>query len=81
MRTPYLRLDPMPNGAGDTVAAIFLARYLETREAAPALGHAASAIFAVIAATQAAGTRELQLIAAQDQLVVPARTFAVEPVG
>ncbi len=81
VRTPFLRLDPMPNGAGDTVAAVFLARYLESREAAPALGHAASAIFAVIAATQAAGTRELRLVATQDQLVAPVRTFAVEAVG
>ena len=33
------------------------------------------------AKTKRAGTRELQLIAAQDQLVEPARRFAVEPVA
>lgn len=81
VRTPYLALDPMPNGAGDTVAALFLARYLQSRDPAAALGHAAAAIFAVIAATQAAGTRELQLIAAQDQWVDPVRKFQVTSVS
>lgn len=81
VRTPYLALDPMPNGAGDTVAALFLARYLQSRNPAAALGHAASAIFAIVAATQAAGTRELQLIAAQEQLVEPARKFEVTSVS
>ncbi len=81
VRTPYLRLDPMPNGAGDTVAAIFLAQYLKSRDVAAALAHAAAAIFAVLRATQAAGTRELRLIAAQDELVAPVRTFEVESIG
>ena len=80
VRTPYLPLDPMPNGAGDSVAALFLARYLETRDVAAALGHAAAAIFGVIEATGRAGTRELQLIAAQDELVAPSRRFEVEAV-
>ena len=78
VRTPYLALDPMPNGAGDSVAALFLARYLKTRDVPAALGQAASAIFAVIEATGKAGTRELQLIAAQDELVAPTRRFEVE---
>ena len=80
VRTPYLALDPMPNGAGDSVAALFLAQYLKTREVPAALGHAAAAIFAVIKATAKAGTRELQLIVAQDELVAPSRRFEVEPV-
>jgi pyridoxine kinase len=79
VRTPYLALDPMPNGSGDMVAALFLAHYLTTRDPAAALGAAASAVFAVLEATQAAGTRELQLVAAQDRLVNPARRFTAEP--
>ena len=72
--TPRLPLDPPPNGAGDCVAAVFLAKYLETGDPAKALGHAAAAIYAVFSATLKAGTRELQLIAAQDQLVRPERS-------
>ena len=63
------------------MAAIFLARYLETRAPATALAQCAAAVFAVLRATQAAGTRELQLIAAQDELVRPERKFEVEPLG
>ena len=81
VRTPYLTLDPMPNGAGDAVAALFLAHYLKTKDPAKALGAATAAVFAVLEATGAAGTRELQLIAAQDRLVKPPRRFEVERVG
>jgi len=78
--TPRLPLDPPPNGAGDCVAAVFLAKYLETGDPAKALGHAAAAIYAVFSATLKAGTRELQLIAAQDELVRPERMFEVRKV-
>ncbi|EWY41205.1 pyridoxamine kinase [Skermanella stibiiresistens SB22] len=78
--TPRLPFDKPPNGAGDCVAAVFLAKYLESGDAAGALGHAAAAIYAVFAATLKAGTRELQLIAAQDELVRPSRLFEVRPV-
>jgi pyridoxine kinase len=83
--TPFLHMDPAPNGAGDALAALFLAFYIKggrSIEAVPeALGQAAAAVFAVIAETQRAGTRELQLIAAQDQLARPSRHFPVEPVA
>ena len=39
-----------------------------------------SALYAVLERTHAAGTREIQLIAAQDQLAAPTRVFAAEPV-
>jgi pyridoxine kinase len=65
------RLDLSPNGAGDAMAAIFLGRYLTTRSVEIALSDAASAIFAILQATATAGTRELQLITAQDALLAP----------
>jgi len=73
--TPRLDVEPAPNGAGDCVAALFLAKLLETGSPPDALAHAASAIFAVFSATHAAGTRELALIPAQSELVQPARRF------
>jgi pyridoxine kinase len=77
--TPLL---PTPgNGAGDAFAALFLARYLDGRDVAAALGLAVSAIHAALAATVARGAAELALVAAQDQLVAPARRFAVRRVG
>ncbi|MCH8925190.1 MAG: pyridoxal kinase PdxY [Proteobacteria bacterium] len=79
--TPLLACDPQPNGAGDLLAALYLGHYLRTREPARALEAAAAATFAVLARTQAAGTRELQLIAAQDEIVRPTRHFSAERIG
>lgn len=78
--TPRLPLDPPPSGAGDAVAALFLAHYLKTRDAAAALEGAAAAINAVFQETRRAGTRELQLIAAQDAMAAPSVRFPVEQV-
>lgn len=83
--TPWLDMDPPVNGAGDTVAALFLGHYLladdRSNRVAEAAAKAASATFALIEATHAAGSRELQLIAAQEKLVQPDRLFAAERVG
>ncbi|QRK07920.1 pyridoxal kinase PdxY [Archangium violaceum] len=79
--TPQLPLDPPPNGAGDAVAALFLSHLLRGRDAGEALGETAASIFGIFSATQAAGTRELQLVAAQEELVNPSQRFAVERVA
>ena len=78
--TPRLKLDPMPSGAGDVAAALFLAAYLETRDAAKALADTAGRIFAVFEATQRLGGRELALIQAQDQVAQPKRRFEAKKV-
>lgn len=80
--TPFLPLEPPPNGAGDAVTALFLAHYLKSNRSVPeALSGMAAAIYEVIATTKAAGTRELQFIAAQEGLVRPGRSFTAEPVA
>jgi len=65
------RVDMPANGTGDSFAALFLGRFLATRDVADALGHAASAVCALLRATAARGERELALVAAQDVLVAP----------
>ncbi|MET4700830.1 pyridoxine kinase [Constrictibacter sp. MBR-5] len=75
---PYV--DAPASGAGDVFAAVFLARWLEKRDAARALSLAVSSIHAVIAATAAAGGDELALIAAQDMLPAPSPIWPVQPV-
>ncbi len=79
--TPHLPLQPPPNGAGDAVAALFLSHLLRGRDAGAALGETAASIFGIFSATHAAGARELQLVAAQEELVAPTRRFAVERVA
>jgi len=74
--TPLLPL--FANGAGDLAAALFLGHWLRTRDAASALGDAASGIYAVIEATWRSGEAELQLVAAQDALLSPPRRFTAQ---
>jgi pyridoxine kinase len=76
--TPLIGFEIMPNGTGDTVAALFTAHWLEGGDVAAALGKAASSIYAVLETTRALGERELQLVAAQDRLVAPPRRFIAE---
>jgi len=65
------------NGAGDLTAALFLAELLSSADAPAALGRTAAIIFSVLEATVAAGQRELQLVAAQNEIVQPSRSFEV----
>jgi pyridoxine kinase len=78
VRTP--RLDVSVNGAGDATAALFLAHWLETRSAATALQRAAASVFGLLARTAEARSREILLVAAQEEYVNPSRTFDVTEV-
>ena len=78
VRTP--RLSVAVNGAGDAIAALFLAHWLETRSAGEALGRAAASVWGLLRRTEEAGSREILLVAAQDEVVSPSRTFPVEEV-
>jgi pyridoxine kinase len=75
VRTP--RLSVSVNGAGDAIAALFLAHWLRSRSAEQALGCAAASVFGLLARTAEAGSREILLVAAQDEYVQPTRTFEV----
>lgn len=81
VETPRLTFVPPPNGAGDMLAALLTGHLLAGRPAPEALSLAVSGLHAVLRATQAAGTRELQPVAAQDALVAPREVFAARMVG
>lgn len=76
LRTP--RLDCNLNGAGDAIAALFLVHRLRTGDAAEALRLAGSTIYGLLRRTVAAQSRELLLVAAQDEFITPSRLFDVE---
>jgi pyridoxine kinase len=78
VRTPKLPISV--NGAGDAIAALFFAHHLETGSAAEALSRAASSIFGLLRRTAAAGSREILLVAAQEEFVTPSRVFAAEKI-
>ena len=74
LRSPLLPI--APSGAGDATAALFLYHFLTTKRADAAMAAAASAIHGVLRRTYAANSREMLLIAAQDEIVRPSRRFA-----
>ena len=76
VRTPRLKVSL--NGAGDAIAALFLVHFLATRSAQIALSRAVSSVFGLLSRTMEAGSRELLLIAAQDEFVTPSRSFEPE---
>jgi pyridoxine kinase len=76
IRTPKLALTI--NGAGDAIAALFFAHYLRSGSVGEALSRAASSVFGVLLKTAEAGAREIQLVAAQDEIANPSRLFEAE---
>jgi len=72
------RLERMFTGSGDITAALFLAHYLTTGgDAAAALGNTAAAVYSVLKHTTEAGSSELALVAAQQEIVTPSHRFEV----
>ncbi|MBY0333167.1 MAG: pyridoxal kinase PdxY [Acetobacteraceae bacterium] len=77
----HLRMPLLPvsvNGAGDAIAALFLFHRLATGSARVALERAAAAIHGVLRRTAEAGSREILLVAAQEEIVAPSRHFVAE---
>ena len=73
LRTP--RLPVSINGAGDAIAALFLFHRLRHGSARIALEMAGSSVHGLLRRTAEAGSREIMLVAAQDELVTPSRRF------
>ena len=71
------RIDRSFTGSGDVTAAVFLADYLERGSVPAALGRTAEVVYGLLTATARADTRELALVAAQDEFVRPSYRFEV----
>jgi pyridoxine kinase len=76
VRTPKESIQA--NGAGDVTAALFLAHWLRTHNAPEAIALAASSVYGLVAATAKVESRELEIIAAQEEFVRPSRLFVAE---
>lgn len=77
VRTPLLPLSV--NGAGDAIAALFLFHRLRWGEARVAVSAAASSVYGLLRRTAEAGSREIVMVAAQEEFVTPSRVFRAEP--
>lgn len=65
-------------GSGDLTTATFLTHLLQTGDLAATLSATASIVYSVLKVTADSSESELQLVAAQDNLVAPAFTFTAE---
>lgn len=81
IETPRFDITPAPTGAGDMTAALFLGHMLNHASAVVALEKMAATVYGVFEATFHAGSRELQLIPAQDQIVAPTHLFNAIKIG
>jgi pyridoxine kinase len=73
VRTPKLPISPC--GTGDLFASLFVSARLRGSDTPDALGHAASAIFAVLERTAARGTEEMRIVETAALLAHPVRRF------
>ena len=78
VRTPNLPI--CVNGSGDLFAALFFHHWLEAHDTRDALSRATSSVHAIVKATLDSGSRELSLIAAQEEFISPSQLFAAETV-
>lgn len=78
VQTPHLPFKV--NGSGDVTAALFTAHFRRTGDAAAALARTTASVFALLERTLAAGSRELQLIEAQEDYAHPDLRFDVRRV-
>jgi pyridoxine kinase len=73
VRTPKLPISP--SGTGDLFASLLVSARISGSDTPDALGHAASAIFAVLERTAISGTEEMRIVESAEQLVHPKRRF------
>jgi pyridoxine kinase len=76
VNTPLIPLEPPRNGTGDLIAALFFGNYLTTNNVAKSLENSVSALYALLELTHQMNTREIQLVAAQDEYVQPSKQFS-----
>jgi len=79
LETPHLSFTTNPHGAGDLAAALFAARYFETRDPRASLADMATRLFAVLECTAEQDSGELELVAARAVFLSPPHLFDVRP--
>jgi pyridoxine kinase len=74
VQTPFIALQPLPNGMGDVFSAVLLGHLLNGADTPAAVARAVSTLHALVSRT-AAGQRDLPLVACRDQIVAPSPVF------
>ena len=74
--TPYIDVTPSPTGTGDALSSILLGRILQGYAIDQALVLATSSLYALVGHLPK-GSRDLPLVAEQDQIMMPEKAFDV----
>lgn len=74
VQTPFIDLQPLPNGMGDVFSAVLLGHLLRGTAVPEAVSGAVSSLYALVART-APGQRDLPLVACREQIQHPAERF------
>jgi pyridoxine kinase len=75
IETPRFDIVPAPTGAGDMTAALFLGHLLLHESPAVALEKMAASVYGIFEKTFNTHSRELQIIPAQEEIVMPTHVF------
>lgn len=78
--TPNIDITPQPTGTGDAFASILLGRIMQGYSIDQALVLATSSLYALVNHVPK-GSRDLPLVALQEQIVMPVKAFDVVSVG
>lgn len=78
VQTPFIDLQPLPNGMGDVFSAVLLGHLLRGAATPDAVSGAVSSLYALVART-VPGQRDLPLVACLEQIAGPAERFPARP--
>lgn len=78
VQTPFIPLEPLPNGMGDVFSAVLLGHLLRGAQVPDAVSGAVGSLYGLVKRT-VAGQRDLPLVACQKEITAPAETARAEP--
>ena len=77
VQTPFIDLQPLPNGMGDVFSSVLLGHLIQGNTAPVAVSSAVSTLYALVQRTQS-GERDLPLVACRDQIINPSEQFSAK---
>jgi len=78
VQTPFIDLQPLPNGMGDVFSAVLLGHLLRGASEPDAVSSTVSSLYALVSRTTP-GQRDLPLVACREQINAPAERFQAVP--
>lgn len=80
VQTPFVDLQPLPNGMGDVFSSVLLGHIIQGDPIPEAVSQAVSTLYALVSRTTS-GERDLPLVTCRDQITAPGKVFPAKSVG